>query len=283
MLKLRPDRFATLYLSHPMLRRVPLRRRVRIPILMYHSIRKAGVQDTHPYYETETSVLMFQEQMAFLHENGFSVISLSEAVRLLDAGARPSDNRVVITFDDGFEDFYTDALPILNRYRFTATVFLPTAFISCTPIEFKNKACLTWAQVREAHRAGIGFGSHTVTHPQLKEVSTYELEYEIRYSKETIEDQLGDRVDSFSYPYAFPEEDAEFKQALQRTLATYEYKSGVSTRIGTAGADDDRFFMKRLPVNSYDDLPLFKAKLEGGYDWLHSLQYASKWIHAKLA
>ncbi len=74
---------------------------------------------------------------------------------------------MVITFDDGFADFYTNAFPLLNRYGFSATVYLPTAYIGKSAREFKGVECLTWDQVRALDRAGVEFGSHTVSHPQL--------------------------------------------------------------------------------------------------------------------
>jgi hypothetical protein len=105
---------------------------------------------------------------------------------------------------------------------------------------------------------------------------------EIRHSKQIIESKIGAPVDSFSYPFAFPEEDKELTRRLTDTLIACGYKYGVSTRIGRASVKDPLFFFKRLPVNSRDDLAFFKAKLEGGYDWLHWIQLTSKVIRAKL-
>jgi hypothetical protein len=69
---------------------------------------------------------------------------------------------------------------------------------------------------------------------------------------------------------------------LRNILQKYGYKYGVSTRIGTTFKKDGIFFLKRIPVNSCDDIPLFKAKLEGGYDWLYNIQLASKIIKSKV-
>ena len=70
-------------------------------------------------------------------------------------------------------------------------MYLPTAFIRTSPREFKGRQCMTWDQVRELHRAGMTFGSHTVTHPQLRSVSLEQVESEVRESKGTIEQELG--------------------------------------------------------------------------------------------
>jgi peptidoglycan/xylan/chitin deacetylase (PgdA/CDA1 family) len=194
----------------------------------------------------------------------------------------PTKKCAVITFDDGFSDFYRHAFPALSRHHFSATVFVPTAYIGTQPIKFKGKDCLTWNEIRELRKHGIVFGSHTVTHPQLSTLDATAVRNEIVDSKRTIEDNLGEPVDGFAYPYAFPEEKVSFVRMLRDTLADAGYHQGVSTRIGTARPQEDRYFLRRLPMNSMDDIALFDAKLQGGYDWLHGLQYASKFIRAKV-
>jgi peptidoglycan/xylan/chitin deacetylase (PgdA/CDA1 family) len=135
---------------------------------------------------------------------------------------------------------------------------------------------MSWGQVRELRAAGIEFGSHTVTHPQLKFLDEAAVEDEVRTSKEVIQQELGCKVTSFAYPYAFPETDRAFTHRLASTLEGAGYENGVSTIIGTADRKGDRYFMKRLPVNSCDSPSLFRAKLKGAYDWLHAVQYAWK-------
>lgn len=283
MLFLRADRLATLYFFSPLLRCIHVRARVHIPILMYHSISSGRGQNAHPYYQRETSAGMFAKHMQLLHENDYSVINLDEAVKHVESGEAQGKKCVVITFDDGYRDFYTEAFPILGEYGFIATVFLPTGYIHDIASRFKGKECLTWNEIRDLHKVGVVFGSHTVTHPQLRFVKRESLEYEIQRSKEVIESELGSSIHSFSYPFAFPEDDYEFRNRLRRTLEKYGYENGVSTILGTTRERDDRFFLKRLPVNSWDDLLLFKAKLEGAYDWLHHVQYATKLVKSRLS
>lgn len=249
---------------------------------MYHSISEEDDTQNHPYYITNSCPQAFAEHMRFLHENSYQVVSLTEAVSRLEAG-QISPKSVVLTFDDGYENFYTNAYPVLSHYGFRATVFLSTQYIGNDPRSFNNKRCLTWGQVRELHRAGVAFGSHTVTHPQLRSVGPRELAYEVRHSKETLENQLDCKVESFCYPYAFPEQDVRFKLMLRSHLKASGYKHGVCTILGVARKGDDTFFLKRLPVNSRDDSRFLRAKLEGGYDWLHRFQYAAKFVNDKLA
>ncbi len=280
---LRLDRLATLYFFYPISRIRRAHKDGRIPILMYHSISNESESGVHPYYMTNTSPEVFAMHMKYLYENNYKIISLSAAVNLLRS--EPVNNSinkltrfVVITFDDGFLDFYTQAFPILQKYSFTATVFLPTGFIDNNGSMLNEKEHLSWDAVRELNNNSIDFGSHTVTHPHLKSIKREEIEIEIRQSKYTIEDKLGKPIDSFSYPFAFPEGDREFRKYLKGILQKWGYKYGVSTRIGTTSKKDDICFAKRIPVNSCDNITFFKAKLEGAYDWPFNLQYFSKVI-----
>jgi peptidoglycan/xylan/chitin deacetylase (PgdA/CDA1 family) len=268
------DRFATLYLLGAP-QRCGFRKKSTIPILMYHSISDDDDTKAHPYYRTKTSPRVFKLHMQQLFDLGYSTVQVSEAATLLQNGG-PRKKCAVITFDDGYSDFYTNAFPALNFHGFTATVFLPTGYIGNAPVQFKGKDCLTWGEVKELRKYGISFGSHTVTHPQLTTLAADLVKDEIVISKQTIEEKLGESVNSFAYPFAFPEGNSSFVQMLRHLLVESGYSQGVSTRIGTAGRGDDRYFLRRLPMNSLDDSSLFSAKLHGGYDWLHTIQYRSK-------
>jgi peptidoglycan/xylan/chitin deacetylase (PgdA/CDA1 family) len=277
MANFRADRFATLYFFRPLHRIARGDNPGRIPILMYHSISDREADGRHPYFDTRTSPRVFEQHMKLLRDLNYSVISPATVVAKFDKKDMENRKCAVITFDDGFRDFYTNAFPILTKYGFTATMYLPTAYIQQQNQSFKGMNCLSWNEVRELQRAGMQFGSHTVTHPVLKQISHSELETELRRSKQTIEQELGDAVTSFAYPYAFPEEDREFSHRLRGALEGAGYQNGVSTVIGSTHSLEEKFFMKRLPANSWDDPALFQAKLDGDYDWLRGPQYMRKW------
>jgi peptidoglycan/xylan/chitin deacetylase (PgdA/CDA1 family) len=274
-MNLRLDRLATLYLASPY-RRLLQRRQPCIPILMYHSISEAEQSEVHPYYRTTTSPAMFAAQLAFLKSEGYQTCTLAQALCQLETNGGNATKSVVLTFDDGFRNFYRSALPLLNQHGFSATVFLPTGYIGEAPIPFKGVDCLTWSEVRELKRQGIDFGSHTVTHPRLRELSFSAIQDELVNSKEMIEQRLGCRVESFSYPYAFPQADTDFIPMLRHLLETAGYNNGVSTVVGRASRDSEPLFLERLPVNSWDDARLFGAKLDGAYDWIAPAQRFSK-------
>jgi peptidoglycan/xylan/chitin deacetylase (PgdA/CDA1 family) len=199
---------------------------------------------------------------------------------------------VVLTFDDGFSSVYTEAYPILKKHGFTATVYLATAFIGDTPRSFlptgspkhrsteppahralnsqlsTSQNCLTWPQCREMYANGIEFGSHTVSHPKLVNMSWNEIRTELADSKRTIEENLQTRCTEFCYPYAFPQANTNFCGRLQNTLCEIGYESCATTQVGRVSNDRDPFQLHRLPANTMDDEALFEAKLTGAYDWI---------------
>jgi len=250
---------------------------VRVPILMYHSISDNLFGMSHPYYHINTCPAVFSEQMRWLRNAGYHTVGLAEAWAGL-AAEEDLSKVVVLTFSDGYRDFYTDAMDVLIQCGFNATMFVATARIGQTSQCIEGADYLTWGEVKLLQQAGIKFGSHTVTHADLRSTNPDQLEYELGHSKEVIEQNLGVPVDSFSYPFAFPEEDKNFIRFLEDILQNIGFDYGVSTILGRAARHSNRYFLPRLPVNNWDDTSLLRAKLTGGYDWLHWAQLLKKSI-----
>jgi peptidoglycan/xylan/chitin deacetylase (PgdA/CDA1 family) len=278
----RLDRIFSILLSGPLARRIHFNQNNKIPVLMYHSISNEEEKGVYPYYGINTKPHIFAEQMKYLSDSDCVVTGLDTALERIHSQNGCPDKFVVLTFDDGYLDFFTDAQDILRRFGFTATVYLPSSFIQDKmSVKFKGKDCLTWDKVRELSGAGHRFGSHSVTHRKLIDLKRKEIEEEIRQSKAVIESKIGKPVDSFSYPYAFPEEDREYKACLRGLLEEAGYRNGVSTNIGRISRTDDRYFLKRIPVNSFDDIDLFQAKIMGAYDWMFTVQKVYKHLRKR--
>ena len=273
----RLDRMITLYLCSPIARFLGRDRNNHVPILAYHSISENLFGYSHPYYQINTSPAVFSDQMRWLRNAGYRTVDLAEAWAGLASG-RDLSKTIVITFDDGYRDFYTEARDVIRQCGFTATIFLATDRIGQTPACIEGANYLTWNEVRELHAEGIQFGSHTVTHPDLRSLDPSLLDYELGHSKEIIEQNIGASVDAFSYPFSFPEEDENFARFLEDLLKNIGFEYGVSTILGRARKNSNRFFLPRLPMNTWDDGMLLQAKVEGGYDWLHLPQLLKKGI-----
>ena len=133
-----------------------------LPVLMYHGISDDPEPGVHPYYRVCTGPRRFREQMQWLKTNGYRGVNLSEGLNSKsEIGNRKSEIRMVaLTFDDGFRDFFTDAFPILQEFGFTATMYLPTAYIA-TPAGYFHPPELVprppaWERMSEGQVRAVG-------------------------------------------------------------------------------------------------------------------------------
>ena len=212
--------------------------RNRIPILTYHSIDTSGSV-------ISTSPAVFRRQMRSLKEAGFRTIALSELIDIIAANRQLPERTAVLTFDDGFHNFLTEAFPCLDENGFTATVFAVTECCgkyndwSGNPPDLPRSELLGWPDIKELSASGIEFGSHTATHPNLTKIDGDEAVAELARSKETIEDALGKTVRTFAYPYG------AFDQGT-KDLASRYFDGGCTTHLGKVSAGDDLMTLARL-------------------------------------
>jgi peptidoglycan/xylan/chitin deacetylase (PgdA/CDA1 family) len=265
---MRIDRFVTLRLVWPLKRVGSGTSDQWLPILMYHSISPDPELGVRSYYKVCTSPQRFAQNMQWLADAGRKGVTLKEGLDILEGRKAANTPAVVITFDDGFRDFYTHAAPVLRRHGFSATMYLPTGFISDERKTFNGRDCLTWREVKELSLAGIEMGSHTVNHPKLVELTWPQIMRELADSRSAIEDRLEVPVPSFAYPFAFPQGKKEFTERLTEALQTTGFSNCVTTEIGREFRPTSAYRLKRLPVNSDDDEQFFVAKINGAYDWL---------------
>lgn len=211
---------------------------LNLPILTYHSIDESGsVISTAPG--------LFRRQMNYLRETNWNVISLSDLVCSLVDKIPTFPKTIVLTFDDGFQNFYTDAFPVLAQYKFKATVFLVTDYCDkyndweANHYTLPRNKLLAWRQIKELNELGIEFGSHTRTHPDLRKMSSDQVKNELVESKSAIEDALGREVTTFAYP--FGKHDAGVKQIVKE-----HFTAACSTNLGKVRPDSDLFSLNRL-------------------------------------
>jgi peptidoglycan/xylan/chitin deacetylase (PgdA/CDA1 family) len=227
-----------------------------IRILFYH--RVCEDRDT-----LAVTPKQFGEQMDFLAEHGYRVVDLVEAARLLDSEPVPA-KVLALTFDDGYLDVAKNALPVLDRHGFLATVFVVTGAVDRT-ISFewyeRQPALLSWADVVRLDGASpFRFEAHTITHPNLLTLASDEARQEIAGSKQVLEQRLGRRVEVFSYPAGL------FSPRDRSLVEEAGYSLAVSCEPGSNKLETDRFALHRNQIDARDSLLDFRAKIGGGHD-----------------
>ncbi|MBQ7516352.1 MAG: polysaccharide deacetylase family protein [Schwartzia sp.] len=204
---------------------------VKIVVLNYHKI-----ENLH----NSLSVLPedFDRQMRYLQDNGFHVISPAELHAALAEGAELPENPVLITFDDGYQDNYKNAYPILQKYGFRATIFVVTSFL-----DQALPGYLTWAQAAEMEASGlIDIESHTVTHGSMTELSDEQLRYELAESKRDIEKRLGKQVEFIAYPTG------TYNLHIASLVKEAGYKGAFTIKYGNVDAASNLYALERVPI-----------------------------------
>jgi peptidoglycan/xylan/chitin deacetylase (PgdA/CDA1 family) len=225
-------------------------------ILFYHRVS----DDDDPL---AVSPGRFREQMELLAREGYEVVDLAAAVALLERGV-PAQSVVALNFDDGFRDVGENALPVLERFGFRATVFLPTGVIDGTSTfawyDDEQPALLSWEEVCELDGGALSFEAHTVTHPNLLLLDDAASRREIAQSKLDLEARLGRTVDAFCYPAGL------FGERERTFVAEAGYRVAVTCEPGVNLPGDDLLTLHRRQVDPRDRRLDFRAKVGGGHD-----------------
>ena len=201
--------------------------------------------------------------MAYLKNHHYKVLPLGEVVDAIKAGKHLPFKSVVITFDDGYEDNYTEAYPILKKYGFTATIFLISDSIN-------TDGFLKLEQIRDMLAHNINFGAHTRTHAYLPGVSTQQRRDEIFGSKKILEEQLGVKISNFAYPTG------GFNDEIKKIVEEAGYASAVTTNRGHDRFNHDLYELKRVRLSDHDTRNDYLwSKLSGFYNLFRKLKEPS--------
>lgn len=215
-----------------------------IPILMYHQIVEAPPKGT-PFRSLCVAPADFERQMAFLKLLGYQGLSMSALMPYL-SGQR--QGKVVgITFDDGYLNNLTHALPVLQRYGFSSTCYVVSQLLGQTnewdrEVGIPETTLMSAAQLRQWVAAGQEVGAHTRHHVHLKRLDSVACRDEIALCKSELEEYVGAPVDHFCYPYG--EYSAEHA-AMARDAV---YKTVTTTVRSRCHAQDDMMQLPRVPV-----------------------------------
>lgn len=222
-----------------------------VPVIMYHRIDdKAGISKLSVTPES------FRDQISFLKRHDYNVVKLEELAELVREKKIPYKT-IAITFDDGYENNYTCAYPVLKEMGIPATIFISPALIG-------HERYLTWDQIIEMSESGVvSIGSHAMTHAYLPGLAEQKLDVEIVDSKRAIESHTRREVFSFSYPIG------AFDDRVKEKVRKAGYKIAVATNPGNDYPDHDLFAMKRVRISrTSDSMLVFWIETSGFYTWI---------------
>ncbi|MCK5180799.1 MAG: polysaccharide deacetylase family protein [Candidatus Omnitrophica bacterium] len=220
-----------------------------VPVIMYHQ-----VTHTERPQSNWVSPENFEWQMAYLKDHGYNIIRLGDLVEATQAGRSLPRKTAVITFDDGYENNYTEAFRILKKYGFPATIFVSTDKVG-------TEGRLTWAQMKEMLASGIDIGSHTQTEAYLPDALVEQQRREIVVSKSILEQNLGITVDHFAYPIG------GFSEGIKQIVKEAGYKSACATNRGYDRFNKDVFELNRVRFSDKDNRKDYLwIKLSGYYN-----------------
>lgn len=228
----------------PVVVATPSPSKVSIPVLNYHSVT------IDPGNVVVISPAKLLEQMKYLHDHGYNPISLTTFIGLIEneSGLTVPEKPVLLTFDDGYVDNLEEAMPILAKYDFPATLFMSPGMVD-------HDGYLNWEQVEKLHEAGWDIQPHGMTHPHLPRLSAEQQALEITEARKLIEEKLGTQADVFCYPYG------EYNQTTLKLLQDHGFRYAFTIEQGYTTNHQSPYLLKRLFINGEENLKAFIHKL----------------------
>jgi peptidoglycan/xylan/chitin deacetylase (PgdA/CDA1 family) len=225
----------------------PGRSPVRVPILEYHYIRVVTDPNDRLGYNLSVTPTDFREQMDWLQHNNYHPVDLNDLRAYFQRKPLP-ERPVVLTFDDGYIDFYTTAWPILQAHGFKAVSYVVPGF-------WGNSRYMSSSQIVEIDRAGVQIAAHTMTHADLTRAGAADLVLQVRGSKDALETAVGHPVLDFCYP------SGKYNATVAAAVQQYGFQSATTEMPGTDHAWADRYTWTRVRVSGGERLPQFTSSL----------------------
>ena len=223
------------------------RRRIRVPILMYHYVSVPPPDADKYRLDLSVTPDQFAAQLGWLRDNGYTTVSLDDLYLALTEGYPLPPRPVILTFDDGYADAYDHAFRLLEQYGMVGTFFVVTEWM-----DQQRPGYLTWAQARDMAGAGMAIQSHSRTHPDLTNGCDYDcLVYQLLGSVQTIEAEIGVRPRFFCYP------SGRYDPLVIEILRQVGLVGAVTTQGGTLHVSDRPLELRRARVRGTTGLGEF--------------------------
>ncbi|MBV8085781.1 MAG: polysaccharide deacetylase family protein [Chloroflexi bacterium] len=221
-----------------------------VPILMYHYIRTLPPNTPDKLgYGLSIAPPLFEQQLAYLAGAGYVSVTMAEVSdRIANPAAPLPPKPIVLSFDDGYADFYTAAWPLLQKYHFSATVYLVVDFLG-------RPGYMSWQQAQELKDAGVEIGAHTLDHVDLAKQQPAQAQRQINDSGTILRQRLGASVTTFAYP------SGSFTAATVKLVGQDGFRSAVTTNFGDKHTAADLLTLTRVRVPGGISMPNFVKNL----------------------
>lgn len=222
---------------------------LKVPMLMYHYIGNNPNPADHARDILSTTPDKFEEEMKYIHDNGYITITLDTLYAALKKQITLPNKAIVLTFDDGYIDFYYNAYPILRKYNLQATEFIPTGLMD-------QGYYLRWSQIQEMQASGfIHFEAHSVHHYSLPSLSKEKALAELVESKTVLQNKLGVPVNFMAYPFG------TVNDTVIKLTKQAGYVGSAGTWASKIQSEGTIFNMPRLRINGSINLQTFSEIL----------------------
>jgi peptidoglycan/xylan/chitin deacetylase (PgdA/CDA1 family) len=229
-------------------------------MLMYHAVSD-DIDTSQAAWSVRPDA--FEAQMRLLHDEGWNTLTMSELCSFWEQGNEPPPRSVAVAFDDGYDCLFDIALPIMQRYDVSSTMFVISGYLGDSSTYDKAfgvrpRAVMSAWQVRAMHAAGHEIGSHTVSHPDLRTLTPEQLRYELVHSCAGLEDLISAPVRAFSYPHGF------YNRRVHDAVAQVGYRCAVSVECGMNTSETARYQLRRANIGAHTTLAAFRVILRYG-------------------
>jgi peptidoglycan/xylan/chitin deacetylase (PgdA/CDA1 family) len=206
------------------------------------------------YPSTNIDMQTFRQQLEYLHENNYQVLTFAKAVEKLRSQGSIPEKTAVLTVDDGYKSFQTEAVPLLDQYGYKATVFVCTDYVG-------RSGYLSWEDIRALRKKGYEFGNHSHSHAHFLNGSEAETRErflaDLNQSEKIFRQELGSKPSLYCYPYG------EYNPDMQQILKERGYQAAAAQKSGVIYPGSDLFALPRFPMTSYyGEIKKFRSKAQ---------------------
>lgn len=222
-----------------------------VPILMYHYIRALPPNTPDQLgYGLSIAPKLFEQQLQYLAGAGYTSVSMDALTGHITKGTALPSKPVVLSFDDGYADFYTAAWPLLQQYHFTATVYLVVDFLG-------KPGYMSWPQAQALRDAGVEIGAHTLDHVDLAIQPLASAKHQISDSGTILRQRLNAPVTTFAYP------SGQYNANTVKIVGESGFSSAVTTAFGSRHTTNNLLTLARVRVQGGVSMPNFIKNLNG--------------------